>query len=679
MTAISPQRRKQLFRIIGLLALGGFLAAIVGGCAHGEAKPASSVIVTVPVDYYNCAKKTKSNWVPPSLSANPHFPQIQQKYKIPSNFIESDNINNVGNRLLYNDCNIMVKDTNFDKIHGAYIVQTSFADWEVNNNDFMELSINDYLTGLYIAYDARVELIDDAPSWLKNDYTRMTNPSNPAEPYILTLSNGQKLQIWESKRSLYKGDKVSLPSNMAGNPTFKPGSKPHPYMYVVIIKPPEEENWSAQVKDSTGYYRACFGLVNKIDYLQTARDHACGLVWPGTRCEAGEPTAFFIWGEKYGYTLTVNNKTFSIPQEAHFSKGTEVEFDKAASLVSVALDGGTPALARVSGKLNFDYELAQNKTINKMNINNLELQIDPFLTKAGEISKVRVNLVKSCTTTCKGPVPSGPLCSKYQIQPEEFVCVVYYSRDGKGYCMGSYNTQPIDIDIDVNNYTFKFAGGPLLSTVEIDDKTVPVEVTIDFQGKFLNIAPRVYVSKETEPCTECVDNRNNASITLVAKAFDPDTPPNPNNFIWYQDYGLVTQKTWHQPLPQGDTLFINKGKLGYGVHNFAVAFTDNYDMRAVENIKIEVQDTTPPELTIPPDIFKKVKVPQESPLPVKPVKINLGKATASDTCLGGVVITNDAPADSRFPVGKTEVTWTADDLRGNVTTRVQKVEISPAK
>ncbi len=80
---------------------------------------------------------------------------------------------------------------------------------------------------------------------------------------------------------------------------------------------------------------------------------------------------------------------------------------------------------------------------------------------------------------------------------------------------------------------------------------------------------------------------------------------------------------------------------------------------ATDWVDITVVDTTPPTLTVPPDVTV-----------TNCVSPNIGTATASDTC-GGVTISNNRPAT--FPAGLTLVTYTATDSAGNVTTGVQRV------
>ncbi|WP_157668447.1 HYR domain-containing protein [Ruminiclostridium cellulolyticum] len=79
--------------------------------------------------------------------------------------------------------------------------------------------------------------------------------------------------------------------------------------------------------------------------------------------------------------------------------------------------------------------------------------------------------------------------------------------------------------------------------------------------------------------------------------------------------------------------------------------------------KVTVQDTTNPELEIPQDITI------EATAVNTPVEI--GEATATD--IFEVTVSNNKLES--YPVGTTEVTWTATDANGNVTTKVQKVTV----
>ncbi|WP_039835184.1 HYR domain-containing protein, partial [Paenibacillus sonchi] len=78
-------------------------------------------------------------------------------------------------------------------------------------------------------------------------------------------------------------------------------------------------------------------------------------------------------------------------------------------------------------------------------------------------------------------------------------------------------------------------------------------------------------------------------------------------------------------------------------------------------VTVTITDTVKPVLKLPADITLEataVKTPVE-----------IGQATATD--IYDVTVTSNAPED--YPLGTTEVTWTAKDANGNVTTGVQKI------
>jgi hypothetical protein len=82
--------------------------------------------------------------------------------------------------------------------------------------------------------------------------------------------------------------------------------------------------------------------------------------------------------------------------------------------------------------------------------------------------------------------------------------------------------------------------------------------------------------------------------------------------------------------------------------------------------QVTVQDTLPPNLTVPADVTEECISPDGTP-------VDLGMPTVDDICDASVEIMNDAP--SLFPLGSTTVTWTATDDAGNQTTGTQNVTI----
>ena len=82
---------------------------------------------------------------------------------------------------------------------------------------------------------------------------------------------------------------------------------------------------------------------------------------------------------------------------------------------------------------------------------------------------------------------------------------------------------------------------------------------------------------------------------------------------------------------------------------------------------ITVVDTTAPELTVPAD----VTVEADGEL----TGVDSGQATATDA-VGPVTVSSDPPVPGQFPLGTTEVTWTATDGAGNQTTGTQLVTVA---
>jgi len=79
---------------------------------------------------------------------------------------------------------------------------------------------------------------------------------------------------------------------------------------------------------------------------------------------------------------------------------------------------------------------------------------------------------------------------------------------------------------------------------------------------------------------------------------------------------------------------------------------------------VTIQDTTPPQLTVPADV---------SVVSATALAVDLGTASATDL-FGPVVISNDAPAQFQAP-STTTVIWTAQDQNGNRTTAPQTVKV----
>jgi len=103
-----------------------------------------------------------------------------------------------------------------------------------------------------------------------------------------------------------------------------------------------------------------------------------------------------------------------------------------------------------------------------------------------------------------------------------------------------------------------------------------------------------------------------------------------------------------------------------GMHQVEVTATDASGNSVGAMCVIEIIDFTPPVLTVSPDVTAE----QTELGGARP---DIGQATAVDDFDPNPTVTNDAPV--LFPLGTTDVTWTAEDRLGNVSTATQTVTI----
>jgi len=94
--------------------------------------------------------------------------------------------------------------------------------------------------------------------------------------------------------------------------------------------------------------------------------------------------------------------------------------------------------------------------------------------------------------------------------------------------------------------------------------------------------------------------------------------------------------------------------------------TDDEGNPAMCMANVSVIDTLPPVLTIPDDITAECSSPAGTP-------VDIGEATASDQCDPDPLVQDNAPA--LFPLGLTDVTWSATDDDGNFSEAIQQVLI----
>jgi len=100
-----------------------------------------------------------------------------------------------------------------------------------------------------------------------------------------------------------------------------------------------------------------------------------------------------------------------------------------------------------------------------------------------------------------------------------------------------------------------------------------------------------------------------------------------------------------------------------GSTDVTITVRDSLGNTATDQTRVTVQDTIAPVISIPANINKEANA-------IK-TKVDLGSATASD--IFPTTISNNAPND--YPLGNTQVTWTASDSNGNASSNKQLVTI----
>lgn len=100
-----------------------------------------------------------------------------------------------------------------------------------------------------------------------------------------------------------------------------------------------------------------------------------------------------------------------------------------------------------------------------------------------------------------------------------------------------------------------------------------------------------------------------------------------------------------------------------GTTGVSCSVTDAAGNSATASFDVHVVDTTLPELSVPADVVTEANAVLSI--------VSVGDATATD--IFPVTISNDAPAS--YPLGTTEITWTAIDSNGNLSTDVQRIMV----
>lgn len=147
-----------------------------------------------------------------------------------------------------------------------------------------------------------------------------------------------------------------------------------------------------------------------------------------------------------------------------------------------------------------------------------------------------------------------------------------------------------------------------------------------------------------------------AEVTLDGSAcIDPDNDP--LTYTWKEGDTIVAG-----PITDAEVRAI----LQLGTHAITLTVADGEGGTDSDEVVVDIQDTTPPEITAPAELEAEQTSRDGTP-------VDLGKPEVSDICDANPTVTNDAPAV--FPLGETLVTWTATDGSGNKATAAQKASV----
>ncbi len=638
-------------RLFWFLVLGAVLFA--AGCSFDTSG------LTPTKHYYECSVEVWS--CPPTnkpltvkLTGPALYPQLSNYKLVPDLWSKSQAFR------VYWDTPVVVAGIELDKLKGALQVMTGQSDWKVTGSDLLRIELKNDVEGLYVAYDARA---NPKPLWLTKDY-RQEIDSSTQKPYAIILSTVDpnkptspeyiRLEIWRRSVTPTANQVVGLPGNNYGNPGWASVIKGEPAMYSVLITPQSESNCNVLGNKLKSYgYKNCH--LDDAEAIAAAEKNCNAAFQPQFQCRNAScpvtPGCYdgtTIYGSVFGLT------TFLYSSRVDFISPSQVTVTLMNHQVTV----------KSGGYMNFKY-LTQT---HDLQLNSLLLDLGSFDTDLGRFENTTVALLKTPKAACKDTLPVfGQPCDKYEIAQGEFIASENATLKQKPLLWVSSNDQPIAIQINHATKAFQVKG-KTQATLKVDGQETVMDLSVDLLGQFTNFSPNP-VGTESTRFAECDENSNHTPVLLsAAGSFDIyDTlPSNPANYVWYEDYGLVTQKSWGT----GPLVTIPPHQMGFGIHSISLLVTDNNGVVDTATFDVQVGDHQPPRLTIPPDVTAPLQPPGSNG-----AQVSLGTASATDACSTQVMITNDAPANSFFPPGVTAVTWTADDGRGNLATAVQKVTV----
>lgn len=550
------------------------------------------------------------------------------------------------------------------KLMGSAFVFTRYSDRLVTGANFLKVRYDNDVEGIYVAYDSRV-LEKDIPQWLKRDYTIEKGI------YVEVMHGKDKIamQVYKRNSAPPKNNDVLIQGNFCGYSGFPSYfSKDKLAMYIPIIKPKTTKNSGKCRAGDPVYHQGCYSGVN------VAIDSAKKAAVDSLNRRIKFYDDFFIMGGTTCEKLTsctdpvdISSSTGSLTASPHLlSHMSEISFEPKVSIADISIENQNFKRG-VSGSLFFRYKLDNNSVLDEMYLQMMSLKVEDIKgTKAGDFTDIKIVLLKSTKAFCNDTLawPTYP-CKEYFIPIREFSCSESMKHNGKPLLYITENIDSVKIYVD-NVAKMLYFSGKLRSHIIVNNKKKVLNIEVNIAGKFKNFAPKARGDLESTQWVECLDNMNKDPVILdAAGSFDVFGTLPTTSFEWFKDYRLPSEISYGKK----KKVVLPQNSLSFGSHNFTLVVEDQFGLVDTDMIQVQVQDTKPPSLIIPADLIRFVFPPETCPVTFS----SLGQAKGSDDCSGEVMISNNAPPILSFPEGETLIIWEADDGRGNVKKKVQKI------
>jgi hypothetical protein len=258
---------------------------------------------------------------------------------------------------------------------------------------------------------------------------------------------------------------------------------------------------------------------------------------------------------------------------------------------------------------------------------------------------------------------------RVQIRADQEITDVFSTRPGDPLIQPGPNTRSFDVtgllqSLQGRQVRIAFEQEDSLNyfNVALDDVHLVIETGIDCHAPVADAG--------ADQALEC-SGPAGASVRLNGDgSTDADSTPGSNDdigsFEWFEDIGTATQRS----LGTGEAI---ETALPVGSHHVTLGVTDRAGESDTDETTIAVLDTVAPTIACPASVTTECQAAGLATIVLAP-------ATSADACFGTATMANDrtpggADASDSYPLGRTEVTFTATDGAGNTSRCVTVVTV----